>query len=135
MRLTTTRLAVPLIVLVLAGCGGQQVVVNNVPGGPVDLKVPGNGQGFAAAKATATPSATPSETPADDQAQTSETPAAGTTSETAPPTGTQTDPNSGGAAEAPATDDSGGGGTGEAPDPGAGKQEFEDYCAQNPGAC
>jgi hypothetical protein len=133
MRLTTTRLAVPLIMLVLAGCGGEQVVVNNVPGGPVDLKTPGTGEGFAAAKATATPTATPSGTPTDDQAQTSETPAGGTTSEAPTDTGTQTDPNSGGAAEAPATED--GGGTGEAPDPGAGKQEFEDYCAQNPGAC
>ena len=135
MRVTTTRLAVPLVLLVLAGCGGEQVVVNNVPGGPVDLKVPGSGQGFTAAKATATPSATPSETPTDDQAQTSETPAAGTTTETPTDTGTQTDPNSGGAAEAPTDTGGGGGGTGEAPDPGAPKQEFEDYCAQNPGAC
>jgi hypothetical protein len=131
MRLTTTRLAVPLITLVLAGCGGAQVVVNNVPGGPVDLKVPGTGEGFTAAKATPTASVTPTETPTDGQAESSETPAAGAATVAPTDPGTQTDPNNG-AATAP-TDT--GGTDGQAPDPGAPKQEFEDYCAQNPGAC
>ena len=46
MRLTATRLAVPIIVLaLLAGCGGAQVTVKEVPGGPVELTVPGNGDG------------------------------------------------------------------------------------------
>ena len=37
------RLAVPIIVLALAlaGCGGAQVAVHEVPGGPVELSVPG----------------------------------------------------------------------------------------------
>jgi hypothetical protein len=131
LRLTRTRLAVPIILLALAGCGGSEVVVNNVPGGPVDLKVPGNAQGLAPrATATATPSATATETPTDGTAEAAPTAAAGATQPPAD-TGTTADPNGG--AEAPATDD--GTGTGEAPEAGAPKEDFEDYCAQNPGAC
>src|SRR4051812_37963328 len=64
-RLTRpTRLAVPIIVLALAGCGGAQVTVNEVPGGPVDLTVPGNAEGLAPVSATATAAASPTETPA-----------------------------------------------------------------------
>lgn len=130
MRHARTRLAVPLILLVLAGCGGEQVVVNNVPGGPVDLKVPGNGDGLSG-RATPTPTAEASETPTGD-AEATPTAAAGGATEAPTDTGAQTDPNTGGAAEAPPTDN----GTGtQAPDPGAPKEEFEDYCAQNPGAC
>jgi len=51
------RLAVPVIVLILAaaGCGGSQVTVEEVPGDPVDLSVPGTAEGLAPAAATATP--------------------------------------------------------------------------------
>ncbi len=129
MRLTTTRLAVGITMLALAGCGGAQVTVSEVPGGPVDLKTPGTGEGFAAATATATPTAAPTETPADgttDAAPTATAAPDTSTQDTTP----QADPNGG--AAAPADD-----GTGAAtpPDPGASKDEFEDYCAQNPGAC
>ena len=130
MRLTTTRLAVPIILLALVGCGGSAVVVNNVPGGPVDLKVPGSGQGLDP-QATPTATACASETPTEDETATTD-PAAGT-AEPQADTGTQTTPENGGA-EAPATQDPATG-TGEKPEAGAPKEEFEDYCAQNPGAC
>ena len=133
MRLArTTRLAVVVAVLALAGCGGAQVTVNEVPGGPVDLKTPGSGVGFAAVTATPTATATPTETPTGDtstQATPTATPQADTTTQDTTP---QADAN-GGAATAPNTDD--GTGATQPPDPGASKQEFEDYCAQNPGAC
>jgi hypothetical protein len=132
MRLArTTRLAVVIAVLALAGCGGAQVTVNEVPGGPVDLKTPGSGDGFAAVTATATATAAPTETPTGDastDATPTATPQADTTTQDTTP---QTDPNGG--AAAPNTDD--GTGAAQPPDPGASKDEFEDYCAQNPGAC
>src|SRR4051795_8317037 len=75
MRLTrTTRLAVGIVVLALAGCGGAQVTVNEVPGGPVDLTVPGNAEALAPASATATATATPTVTPTDDTAAATPTP-------------------------------------------------------------
>ena len=96
MRLTrTTRLAVPIVVLALAGCGGAQVTVNEVPGGPVDLKTPGTGAGFAAVTPTATASATPTETPTVDPstgAAPTATPQADTTTQDNTP---QADPNGG----------------------------------------
>jgi hypothetical protein len=129
----TTRLAVGItaLALALAGCGGAQVTVNEVPGGPVDLKTPGSGEGFAAAAtATATATPTPTETPAEGTAEAAPTATAVPDTTTPDATGTQADPNGG--AAAPADD---GTGAAQPPDPGASKDEFEDYCAQNPGAC
>ena len=58
------RLAVPISVLVfaLAGCGGATVAVQEVPGDPAQLDVPGSGEGLAPAT-TPTPTPTPTETP------------------------------------------------------------------------
>ena len=123
MRLATTRLAVLVIMLALAGCGGAQVTVNDVPGGPVDLKVPGTGEGLAP-QATPTATATPTETPADGTAQATPTPATGTTGQTPATSGAQATPT-------PAA-----GTTGQQPPgSGSGQNALEDYCAQNPGAC
>jgi hypothetical protein len=132
-RLTTKRLAVAILMLALAGCGGAQVTVNDVPGGPVALTVPGTGEGLAP-QASATPGATPTATPTDASAQPTATPAAGTTGTAPSTTDTQAAPNGG--AEAPATGTGDGAGTtgGQAPTP-ANQNELEDYCAQNPGAC
>ena len=132
MRLTTTRLAVPLILLVLAGCGGTQVVVNDVPGGPVDLKVPGNGEGLAGAP-TPTPTAGATEEPTDATDDTAQAEPTAAPTEAPADTSTQTDPAGG--AQAPETDTGTGTATGEPPEAGAPKKDFEDYCAQNPGAC
>ena len=131
------RLAVPVIVLasLVAGCGGAQVTVEEVPGAPAELTVPGNAVGLAPAAtvdAEATP--TPAETPgADDSASstTPEDPASGSGDATTQPTtpeGTE-----GGGAAAPGTED--GAGTDQAPPPGSDAEQFEDFCAQNPGAC
>ena len=84
MRLAPPRLAVPVTMLVfaLAGCGGATVAVQEVPGDPAQLEVPGNGEGLApASTATATP--TPTETPGADDAEATAVPdASGTTPET-----------------------------------------------------
>jgi hypothetical protein len=129
MRLATLRLAVPLIALVLAaGCGGNQVTVQEVPDGPAELGVPGTAAGLAPT-ATATPTGTATTATAEQSTATGEATPDGTGTDT---TGT-TDDTTTGDTTAPETDDSG---TSDQPPPaGSSGDEFEDFCAQNPGAC
>ena len=119
MRLASPRLiAVPIIALTLAvtACGGSKVAYSPVPGDPVDLAVPGTGEALAPA-ATATPTVTATETPDPDTAQATPTPDAGTGGGTQAPTG-----------EDSATND-------QPPPGGSDAQQYEDFCAANPGAC
>ena len=123
------RLAAPFIVLVLtvAACGGSKVAVQEVPGGAVDLTMPGNGAALdpaATATATVSASATPTAT-------TTGTSSTSSSTTTQPSTATTTGSANGGTA-APSTS------TGAAtatPAPGSPTQQYEDFCAQNPGAC
>jgi hypothetical protein len=127
------RLAVPisLLVFALAGCGGATVAVQEVPGDPAPLDVPGSGEGLAP-QTTATPTPTPTETP---DAESSEATPAPDTSGAAPETQEQTTPEgtTEGGTEAPSTDDSAT--TDQAPPAGSDAEQFEDFCAENPGAC
>jgi hypothetical protein len=124
------RLATPIAVLCLAltACGGgSQVTVQEVPGGPVKLTVPG-GEALAP-KATPTPTADASATAT---ATATSTPAASTTSPTTQnDTTAQTAPQGtqGGGAAAPNTSAQ------ATPPPGSDAQKFEAFCQQNPGAC
>jgi hypothetical protein len=132
MRLASPRLiAVPIVMLSLAlsACGGNTVTVSEVPGDPVNLSVPGTGEALAPA-ATPTPSATPTPTGTPEATTSEATPA--------PDTGggaTETTPEStgNGAAEAPAGTDSAT--TDQPPPAGSDAEQFEDFCAENPGAC
>jgi hypothetical protein len=125
LRLAATFIALALTV---AACGGSQVAVQEVPGGAVDLGVPGGGAALnPAATATATPGATATPTATTTGAaattgSTTSTQSASTTTSTANG-GTQAPPStSTGAATA-------------TPAPGSPSQQYEDFCAQNPGAC
>jgi hypothetical protein len=121
------RLAVPVIALALAvaGCGGAQVTVQEVPGGPVDLAVPGDGAALNTA-ATPTPTATATATPT--AGASTANPAATPTPTATGTTGTGT---AGGGTAAPGTSTT----TTTPPPAGSDAQKFEDFCAQNPGAC
>lgn len=124
------RLAAPFIALALivAGCGGSKVVVQEVPGGGVNYPVPGGGAELnPAATATATASATA--TPA----ATTTGASTGTTSTTQQSTSTTTGSTNGGT-QAPSSSSATGAAT-ATPAPGSSGQAFEDFCAQNPGAC
>jgi hypothetical protein len=120
------RLAVLTLLLgaLLAACGGSTASVQEVPGPPVALDEPGNAAALApnaTATPTATASATATPTTSAGSTGTSGTGTSGTsTSGSTPSTSTQT------------------GSTGTSPQPpapGSDAQKFEQFCAQNPGAC
>jgi hypothetical protein len=123
--------AVPFIALTLAvsACGGATVAYKQAPGEPVDLAVPGSGEALAP-EATPTPTPTATETPEAGTAEATPAPDANNgagTAETAPQA------EADGATEAPADPDSA---TNDQPPPaGSDAQQFEDFCAENPGAC
>jgi hypothetical protein len=126
MRFAHPRLAVPIamLTLALAGCGGATVTVQEVPGDPAQLTIPGDG---AALAPELTPSPTPTPTPTVDAntAAATPTPVAGAAATPVPEETT-----TGGGTTAPDT-----GATAPTPAPGSGNDEFEAFCAENPGAC
>jgi hypothetical protein len=124
------RLAIPIAVLAfaVAGCGGgSNVTVQEVPGGPVHLTVPGGDQLAPRPSATPTPTVTATATATSGTGTASAAPTASPQSSTQQQAPAQTTPqgtgNGGAAAPNPT------------PPPGADKQQFETYCQQNPGAC
>ena len=115
-----------------AGCGGSEVGYQEVPGPPVEVTAP-SGTVDAAGGGDATPTPTPTAT-AEPGATTAPEDQSGTAPAPSTDTGA-TDPagaDSGGAT-APAQEDSAANDT--APPAGSEAQQFEDFCAQNPGAC
>ena len=126
------RLAAPFIVLMLivAGCGGSKVAVQEVPGDPVQLTVPGQRRGARPAghrhgdhRERATPTPTrhhhrhlrlDGHDPARRRPPAPGTTGGGTRRRRPAPTGART--------------------TSRRP-PAPPRQQFEDFCAQNPGAC
>src|SRR5215208_110845 len=143
-RTATALLCTAALAVGAAGCGGSEIDYQEVPGPPVDVPIP-SGSGSAGGSAasddasstpTPTPTAEPGATtaPSDQSGATGADPAASTDSGAATGTGgTGTAGNDSGGATAPATDDSASNDT--APPAGSDAEQFEAFCAQNPGAC
>ena len=126
------------------GCGGSEVSYNEVPGPPADVTIPDDNSSLSGgtsgdASGDATPTATPTpETgaaaPEDQTGDTGTNTAAPTDAGTAPATdGTDAAPTDSGGTTAPAEPDSPA--NDAAPPEGSEAQQFEDFCAENPGAC
>ena len=142
-RSATALLCTVALAAGAVGCGGSELDYQEVPGPPVDVAVPsdatslGDSAGDGDADATPTPTAEPGGTtaPSDQSGAAGTAPSAnadpGAATGTAPSTGAAA-PDSGGAT-APAQDDSAANDT--APPAGSDAEQFEDFCAQNPGAC
>ena len=116
--------------LALAGCGGGDEIAPEVPGPAADFAVP---------EGTVQPAAAEEDAAATDDTATTDEEAApedtGTTEETAPPADTGTTPDStSGGTTAPETE-ADGPTNDTAPPAGSEAEQFEDFCAQNPGAC
>jgi hypothetical protein len=118
-------------VLVLAGCGGSNSDVPEVPGPPAELSVPHvKGAADLSESASATPTSTPSagatETP---------TPAPGTTGSTGTTGTTGGTGTSTAATPAPAAQQQDSASNDTAPAKGSPPQQFEQFCQENAGAC
>jgi hypothetical protein len=123
--------------LAVAGCGGGDPLVYEVPSPYADAPIPESSVTPPAAadgaSSTATPTPTPTETPASGTGATGSTGTSGTTPSSSS-TGTESTGTAGGGAAAPA--DGGDSATNDTTPPaGSNAQKFEDFCAQNPGAC
>ena len=128
--------------LALAGCGGDGSAAPEVPGPPASFSVPDTGVTPAGAD-TGTTDSTGADTGTTDSTgtdtgttgDTGTTPEATPTPDTSGDTGTTTTPDASGGAAAPDTAQSDGPTNDTAPPEGSNAQQFEDFCAQNPGAC
>jgi hypothetical protein len=134
------RLAVAALlalVLTAAGCGGADPGVMEVPGDPATVTIPdaplapaSGASNGASADETATPTPTPTAASgASGSTGTTGAPDTTAASGTTPSTGTD-----GGGSAAP-TDGADGPANDTPPPAGSDAQKFEDFCAQNPGAC
>ena len=136
-RTATALLCTVALAAFATGCGGSELDYEEVPGPPVEVSIPSEtveSGGSADADATPTPTATaePGSTtaPSDQSGDTGAAPSTGTGTASA---GTDTSGTDSGGATAPAEEDSATNDT--APPAGSEAQQFEDFCAQNPGAC
>jgi len=135
-RSATALLCTVALAAFAAGCGGSEVDYEEVPGPPVEVSIPSEtveSGGNADTDATPTPTATPepgNTTAPSDQSGSTGTAPSPDTGDTASSDTSGTDS---GGATAPAEEDSATNDT--APPAGSEAQQFEDFCAQNPGAC
>jgi hypothetical protein len=132
MRISALLIAGLLSLTLLAGCGGDDDLAPQVPGPPADVSVPDAGVSPSGDAAADESGATD-----DESADSTDEP---TPEATAAPEGTgdtgTAEPDASGGATAPEPEPQADGPTNDtAPPEGSNAQEFEDFCAQNPGAC
>jgi hypothetical protein len=140
-RTATSLLCTVALAFGAAGCGGSEVDYQEVPGPPADVTIPSDtsslGDTSASGDATPTPTPTATAEPGGTTAPDSQSGSTGTAPSTSAGTGTTgttgTSGTDSGGASAPAQQDSASNDT--APPAGSDAQQFEDFCAQNPGAC
>ena len=136
-RRLTAFVAAGLLALAAAGCGGGDELAPEVPGPPADIVIPESPDAPATASSQEDSGGSTDDT-GDQSTDTGTTDDTGTTTpeETAPATGdtgTTTPDTSGGTTAPEGEADSP---TNDTPPPeGSNAEQFEDFCAQNPGAC
>jgi hypothetical protein len=140
-RTATLLLITAVLALGISACGGAEVEYQEVPGPPAGVPIPDDQtslEGGGAAEDAADPDATPTPTAEDGTAvPEDQSGAAGTdqaaTTEPAPAATADPGTTDSGGSTAPAEPD---GPANDTPPPeGSEAQQFEDFCAQNPGAC
>jgi len=141
-RRLSALLAAGLLALAVTGCGGGEPLAPQVPGEPAEVRIPEAAEppGGADPESTADPATGEEDTGTTDEGATTDGTTDGTTA--APETTTPPVDETG---EAPVPDDGGGATAPEAvpdgpandtpPPAGSDAEQFEDFCAQNPGAC
>ena len=136
-RTATALLCTAFLAAGATGCGGSELDYQEVPGPPVAVPIPSETVGATASgDANATPTPTATAEPGGTTAPSDQTGSTDSSTGTAEGTGTASTGTTGsdsGGATAPAEEDSATNDT--APPAGSDAQQFEDFCAQNPGAC
>jgi hypothetical protein len=136
-RRLTAFLTAGLLALVAAGCGGGDDMAPEVPGPPADVVIPESAEAPGDASASQDEGTTDEsgDEQTDDTGTTDDSGGTTAPEETAPadPGTTTPDTSEGGTAAPEAEAD---GPTNDTPPPeGSNAEQFEDFCAQNPGAC
>jgi hypothetical protein len=129
-KLVPVLLAV-LAAALIAGCGGQNVSADEVPGAPVALKVPEVSKGGSDALAGNRSS---SDTASSEDSSATPTPTATAQSGTSGTSGTTQSGNTGGTSGTTQQQTQQGNGT-SGQSQGGGGNTFNDFCKNNPGAC
>jgi hypothetical protein len=126
--------AAGVLALTAAGCGSGEADAPQVPGAPADVTIP-DGEAPEQAAASAQDQAnSDSSSSSDDSTSSDDTSSSdtGTSDSTTGDTGTTGDTSGGTAAPDTGTDSAG---NDTAPPAGSNAEQFEDFCAQNQGAC
>jgi hypothetical protein len=135
-KLLVSLLAVLVAAFAVAGCGGQKVTADEVPGAPVALQVPevtkGGSDALAGKSSTSSSSSQSSQDSADAEATPTPTPAAsgGQTGTSGTTQSGSTGGTSGTTQQQ--TQQQGNGTNGQSQGSG---NTFDDFCKNNPGAC
>ena len=143
-RRITALIAAGVLALAAVGCGDGDEIAPEVPGPPADVALPDatvaptsdeNGDSSGTSdSSSSTDEGTTDEGTTDESATPDESGTTPDESGTTPDTGAATPDSSGGGTAAP--DTSADGPTNDTPPPADSEaQQFEDFCAQNPGAC
>jgi hypothetical protein len=122
-----------LMALVAAGCGGSDAAAPQVPGPPADVTIPESSTAPTAA-ASASADKNSSDSSSTDSSSSDSSSSTDTGSGTSD-TGTGTTGDSSGGTTSPDTSTGDSATNDTAPPAGSNAQQFEDFCAQNPGAC
>ena len=143
--LLPTLLAAGVVALGAVGCGGDEPLAPEVPGPPADVRIPESADA-PGGDTTSGDSAQDGDTTTDEAPATDST-GTDTTGDTgaAAPSGDTTTPDATGDTSAAVPEEGGGAAAPEAapdsptndtaPPAGSEPEQFEDFCAQNPGAC
>jgi hypothetical protein len=133
-KLLLSLLAVLVAAFAVAGCGGQKVTADEVPGAPVALQIPevtkGGSDALAGKTSTSSSSSQSSQDSADAEATPTPTPAASGQTGTS---GTTQSGSTGGTSGTTQQQTQQGNGT-NGQSQGSGNT-FDDFCKNNPGAC
>ncbi len=125
-----------VLAVAVAGCGGDDSLAPQVPGPPADVTVPDSGESPTEAAASAQDSANSDDSSSSDDSTSSDdttsTDDTSTTDSTSTDTGTTGDTSGGTAAPDTGTDSPE---NDTQPPSGSDAEQFEDFCAQNQGAC
>jgi hypothetical protein len=136
-KLHLSLVAVLVATVALAGCGGQKVTADEVPGAPVALQIPevtkGGSDALAGKSSTSSSNSQSSQDSADAEATATPTPTASGQSGTSGTSGTTQSGSTGGTSGTTQQQSQQGNGT-NGQSQGSGNT-FDDFCKNNPGAC